>query len=193
MKPVSIIRLIVSVTLVLAGCAFGLILLFGLVNTTSGQNALTAFKLGFFFFSLFILGVTYIINKSRLTTTPEHTMLIIAIFVFSVGVATTATSIKNNYDTVQYIDEINNIPQMQAQQEYDNQYAQILNDRIKTLQSENTLLAAETKKIEEKINNREPIVVETIIRLPAETIYVQEPLVQEEREYNNEYEEEDDD
>jgi hypothetical protein len=188
--------MIVGATLVVFILVFGSILMFGLLNTITDISP-TFFNTIYFAFVLIVLGAAYMMNTDMLCTKLEHVLIISSLLIFSAALATFAGSVKNLYDVNQYISQSDDVAALQAQGQYYSNYAQSMIALEESIKSDNKVLAIEVAKLTEKINNKTPVVVETIVTLPPETIYVEDntSVINDAAVYYdnyNEYEREDD-
>ncbi len=166
------LKKIVGTALVLSGLAFGTILLFAFIDTKLENNLLIMFKTFYFAFVAIILGIIYLIKSSSLKTKTGHVLIIISILIFSAAAGTLAGNLKALYDTNKDMQAYN--PQLQAQNNYYSQYAQALKERIDAVNLANADLEKQITNVTGKIINKTPIIVENIITLPPEIIYVQD-------------------
>jgi hypothetical protein len=166
------LKKIVGAALVLSGLVFGTILLFAYIDTKLTNNLLTLFKTFYFVFVAIILGIIYLAKSTSLKTKTGHALAIIMILIFSAAAATMAGNLKAAYDTNKDMRAYN--PQLQAQNDYYSQYAQALKARIDSVNLANADLEKQIINITGKITNKTPIIVENIITLPPEIIYVQD-------------------
>ncbi|MGV8163104.1 MAG: hypothetical protein ACP5N2_07265 [Candidatus Nanoarchaeia archaeon] len=175
--------------LVLFFFSFGSILLFGLFKETISEESIVLFKTLYFVFVFSILGIIYVLNSDLLNSWLEHSLIIFSIVVLSAGVATLAGELKVVHDHTQNF-SFDEIAQMEATNNYYEQYVKTLAEREEEIIVNNILLEINVDSLSEKINNKTPIIVETIITLPPEIIYVDEETTED---YEDEEDEEDDD
>jgi hypothetical protein len=161
------------------------------MDTLLAENSLALFKTAYFVMSLFILGAIYIYNFDSLKGTAEHVLIIFSILLFSAGLAITTGMLKVNYDMAHHISGAGGINEFQARNLFYSGYAASLNGSIESIRYNNRILEVEVNELDMNISNRTPIIVEAIITVPPEIIYVDEPVVTN-REPEDSYEKEDD-
>jgi hypothetical protein len=200
MNLTKVLGIIIGVALAAFAIASGIILLFGLTNTFDAENPVSTamFKTLCFALLLVVLGALYLAARKLFNTQIEHALIILSIIVFSAGVSAMAGGIKAAYDAEQFIarsESAESISSLQQQNQYYLQYAQSMEDSLKLLKSNNQLLEEDAAKIEKKIANKTPVVVETIVKIPGDIIYQEEevPVYYQSDEEDDEEEEEDDD
>lgn len=167
---------------------FGSIIMFGYMNTINGNIAL--FKAIYFAFILTVSVTVYLMNIDTSSTVSEHVLIIIAVIVFSASMATMVGNLKNNYDVNQYFKQSGDIEELAAQNQYYSQYTAAYASRLETLRTDNQILEDTLTNLTARINNKKPIIVETILTLPAEIIYEESPVTY--QEYEDEEGEDDD-
>jgi hypothetical protein len=198
MNLTKVLGLIIGVALAAFALASGIILLFGFTNTVDAENHLSAamFKILCFALLLAVLGALYLASMKLFNTKVEHALIILSILIFSAGVSAMAGNIKAAYDAGQFIarsESAESISSLQQQNQYYLQYTQSMEDSLKLLKSNNALLEQDAAKIENKIANKTPIVVETIVTIPGEIIYEEEEAPVYYQNYEEDEEEEEDD
>jgi hypothetical protein len=172
MNTSKILGMIVGAILVVFTIVFGSIIFAGLLDTAN-DISLTLFKTIYFAFILSVLGVVYLANMDALGTKIEHVLILVSILIFSAGLAAFAGNLKGISD-INYASSSTSIETLQAQNQYYSQYLQSMLTFEDSVRSNNRLLEADVEKLMGKINNKTPVVVETIVTLPPEIIYVEE-------------------
>ncbi len=178
----QIMKITVGASLVVFLLALSTIILFGFTNILGGFPV-AIFKTIFFVLLMILLGAVYIFNADNLSTKWEHALIIFSIIMLSAAVATLAGNIKS-------VNDIRNDAsqdQIVSQNNYYSQYARSMRTQAESLETNNRILESEIEKLTQKINNRTPIIVETVVTIPGKVIYVEERAPRRERE------EEDDD
>jgi glucan phosphoethanolaminetransferase (alkaline phosphatase superfamily) len=170
-------KIFVGAGLLLFFFVFVNIIMMGALNTT--RNISTAmFKTIYFVFLIVILGLIYIFGSSLLKSKLERALIIISMLIFSAAMATATGSLKSLNDNRYFAGGTARANDVQAQNEYYIQYVQSLTDFEESIKKDNRLLEKEVEVLSDKVNNRKPIIVETIVTIPGEIVYEQEPPVQ---------------
>ncbi|MGV8168440.1 MAG: hypothetical protein ACP5N3_00120 [Candidatus Nanoarchaeia archaeon] len=185
--------IISGIVLALFFLVLGSILLFGFFGEASDKSSINLFKTIYFVLVFVVLGIIYIMKSDSLSGWLEHSLIIFSIIILSAGFATAAGGLKKVYDVEQSFGS-EDLEQLQAQNVYYEQYAKVLAARAEAVMIDNILLEANVDMLSEKINNKTPIIVETIVTLPPETIYIEEeaPVVRYYEDEDDEEEEDDD-
>jgi hypothetical protein len=185
-------KIIVGIGLFLFAFVFGNIVLNGLLNTNE-TISVTMFKTIYFVFLLLIFGIIYILNRNLLNSKTEHAIIILSILVFAMGMASAAGNFKSAQDNGFFTKGSTNIDSLQAQNNQYLQYVKSMTNLENSIQADNKLLESQIGNLTEQINNKKPVVVETIVTIPGEIIYEEEPQAVVVRPVVNERENEEDD
>lgn len=183
MKMTDALKWMVGIVLTLFIFIFLNIILFGLVNTVSGIS-INVFKTLYFSFFLALLGSIYIININRLKTRYVHILLIFSLLAFSASLSVFVGNFKESIDVDKYLADTEGL---RANLMYNLQYAESILQDAKQLDNNNLLLDEKAASLSERLNNKEPVIIETVLTVPGKIIYVQEDAP-----INRIYEEEDD-
>lgn len=175
MSESKILGIVVGIILIVFIAVFGSIVLMGLLNTTA-DISLTLFKTIYFAFILSVLGIIYLANRIVLGTKTEHVVILLSIILFSAGLAAFVGNLKGVHDIDGYVYQSHSIGELQAQNQYYSQSTQSMITLEESIRSNNRILEAEVVQLTQKINNKTPVVVETIVALPPEVIYITEDV-----------------
>ncbi|MCB9362901.1 hypothetical protein H6504_05680 [Candidatus Woesearchaeota archaeon] len=181
-----------AVAIILAAFTFvlGNIYLFGLIDTLTEEHALALFTFIYFALCLSFFGVIYLQLRKALHSNIEQIMLLTAIGICCMSMAFFAQTAKSLYDAEQFIA---NEPELVVQEQYQ-QDLLFLEGQYSTIKANNEALRTQMSDLKKKIENKPPIVVENIVTIPAEVVYVFEDEYDDENvnvyEYDDEYDDE---
>jgi hypothetical protein len=146
--------------------------------------SVTLFKTLYFGMILFVLGCVYVMSTDLLSSKIEHIIVVLSIVLFAAAIATLVGNSKVLSDVANF--ESNN--PLGQDQEYYLKYMSLLKGKADSMRVTTQVLESEVEKLNEMIDTRSPIIVETIVHVPGEIIYVNERVDRE-----NDEEDDDDD
>jgi hypothetical protein len=188
MSTTRSLGVIVGATLALFALVFGTALLFGFLETPRDVSV-PLFKTLYFAFLLLLFGAVYLATRHQLGSALEHVLIALSLIALAASIATLAGGVKGAYDADPFLRDPDSLMTLQAQGAQQLRTAQSLAATASLLRKNDLLLTEELVTLEAKLDNRTPIVVETVITLPPEIIYVEEetPTVY----YDDDYEDDD--
>lgn len=174
-------KIITGAALALFTFIFSTVLLFGLLDTTT--DSLVVFKVLFFTMSFMIAGIIFYYNMHKIEGIPLRVMMFFAIILFCLSLGSFAGAVKSNYDLQVYLGQ-QDIEALEQQTESYAKYAESLSSYLISINSEEATILEKIGKIQDKLDNREPIIVENVVVIPGKTIYVKEYYDAEDNKYD---------
>jgi len=165
------IKIITGAALALFTFIFSTVLMFGLLDTTTGS--LVVFKALFFTMSFMIAGIIFYYNMHKIDGVPLRVMMFFAIILFCLSLGSFAGAVKDNHDLQVHLGQ-QNIEALEQQTESYAKYAESLSSYLISINSEEATILEEIDNIQNKLDNREPIIVENVVVIPGEITYVEE-------------------